>query len=245
MATREGVVELRRLESLDEFQATAELQRRVWGFDESDLVAPRLFGVFTRTGGSCLGAFLDGRLVGFALALAAFKRDGRPYWHSHMAAVEPALHHRGIGFLLKQLQRREAMEAGLDLIEWTFDPLQSRNAYFNLEKLGVEIEGYLPNFYGVTSSDLHGALPTDRLVAAWHLASRRTAARLAGQPARRVAGSATIEIPTRISEVSRTVAAGIQERVRTQFQDAFARRLRVAWFERTPESGIYHLARRG
>ena len=234
-------VEIRPLDSLAEFERTVSIQRRVWGFDEADLVAPRLFGVFSRIGGSCLGVFSGAEMIGFSLAFAAFKPGGRPYWHSHMAAIEPALHHRGIGYRLKLRQREEALGAGLDLIEWTFDPLQSRNAYFNIEKLGVEIEAYLPNFYGVTSSELHGSLPTDRLVAAWHLRSPRVLERLAGRRPAGAPAAFKIETPARISEISRDVAAKIQERVRAQFQDAFARNLRVTHFERTREGGAYHL----
>ncbi len=240
-ASQEGL-EIRPLESLAEFDRTLDLQKRVWGFDESDLVAPRLFGVFARTGGSCLGAFLKGELVGFTLAFAAFKTGGQRYWHSHMAAVEPALHHRGIGYLLKLRQREEALASGLDLIEWTFDPLQARNAYFNIEKLGVSIEGYLPNFYGVTSSELHGAIPTDRLVAAWHLRSRGVVGRIAGERPAPSTGERRIEIPARISEEPRDRAVTIQDRVRAEFLVAFAAKCRVTHFERGPDGGAYHLA---
>lgn len=245
MATRQARLErleIRPLESLDEFNLTIGLQRRVWGFDEADIVAPRLFGVFSHIGGSCLGVFVDGELVGYALAFAAIKAGGEPYWHSHMAAVHPALQHQGIGHRLKLRQRAEALGAGLDLIEWTFDPLQARNAYFNIEKLGVDVEAYLPNLYGVTSSELHGALPTDRLVAAWHLNSPKVLERLAGRRPRAVAGDFRISIPKRISEIPREQAARIQNRVRAQFREAFEKGLRVTRFERMPDSGSYHLA---
>lgn len=244
MAASQADLEIRTLESLADFNRTLCLQKRVWGFDESDLVAPRLFAVFARIGGSCLGAFLEGEMVGFALAFAGFKPSGRRYWHSHMAAVEPALHHRGIGYLLKLQQRKEALASGLDLIEWTFDPLQARNAYFNIEKLGVSVEAYLPNFYGVTSSELHGAIPTDRLVAAWHLRSRRVVDRIAGQRPASQSSRRRVEIPARISEERRDRAILIQDRVRAQFQAAFAAKCRVTHFERLPDGGAYHLAPR-
>ena len=244
MAASQADLDIRPLASLAEYYQSLGLQKRVWGFDESDLVAPRLFGVFARIGGSCLGAFLDGKLVGFTLAFAAFKPTGQRYWHSHMAAVEPALQHKGIGYLLKLRQREEAIACGLDLIEWTFDPLQARNAYFNIEKLGVRIEGYLPNFYGVTSSELHGAIPTDRLVAAWHLRSRRVVDRLAGKRPAHRGGGRRIEIPARISEEQRDRAVAIQDRVRAEFQAAFAAKYLVTHFERGAGSGAYHLAPR-
>ncbi len=235
-------LEIRPLESLEEFNLTLGLQKRVWGFDEADIVAPRLFGVFSHIGGSCLGVFLDSKLVGYSLAFSAFKFGGERYWHSHMAAVHPTLQHQGIGHRLKLRQRADALAAGLDLIEWTFDPLQARNAYFNIEKLGVDVEGYLPNFYGVTSSDLHGSLPTDRLVAAWHLRSSKVLERLAGTRSAADSGDSRIVIPARISEIPRRRAAEIQDRVRAQFQEAFERGLQVTQFERTPRGGIYHLA---
>lgn len=245
MATRQaglGPVEIRPLRTLEEFQSTLRLQSEIWGFDQADLVAPRLFGVFDRVGGSCLGTYLGGEIVGFSLAFAAFKPNGRRYWHSHMVGVRPHLHGHGVGYQIKLRQREEALAVGLDLIEWTFDPLQSRNAYFNVEKLGVDVQAYLLNFYGVTSSELHGALPTDRLVAAWNLRSPRAVACLEGRPSPSPESAERIEIPARISDVPRERAAKIQARVRGSFQAAFASGLRVSGFERTTEGGVYHLA---
>ncbi len=244
MATRQaglGPVEIRPLRTLEEFQSTLRLQSEIWGFDEADLVAPRLFGVFDRIGGSCLGAYLGGEMVGFSLAFAAFKPAGQRYWHSHMVGVESRLHGQGVGYQIKLRQREEALAAGLDLIEWTFDPLQSRNAYFNIEKLGVDVEAYLPDFYGITSSDLHGALPTDRLVAAWNLRGPRAVACLEDRPRPRAESAERIEIPARISDAPRERAAEIQARVRGSFQAAFASGLRVSRFERTESGGVYHL----
>lgn len=236
-------LEIRRLESLDEFDETLRLQKLIWGFDESDTVASRLFGVFNHIGGSSLGAFLDGKLVGYTLAFAAFKPNRKAYWHSHMAGVDPSIHNLGIGRKLKLRQRDEALAAGLDLIEWTFDPLQARNAFFNVEKLGTAVEAYIPNFYGVTTSDLHGHLPTDRLVAAWHLGSPSVVERLAGRRPKQGKLAKRIEIPARISEIPRPEAAEIQKRVREQFQGAFDKGLRVTGFERGRSHGSYLLER--
>ncbi len=242
-AAEAGRLTIRRLESLDDFGQTLRLQKLIWGFDDGETVAKRLFSVFNRIGGSSLGAFLGRRMVGFTLAFPAFKPDQKPYLHSHMTGVDPGNHNLGIGYQLKVMQLEEARAAGLDLIEWTFDPLQSRNAFFNVEKLGVEIDAYLPNFYGVTSSELHGALPTDRLVAAWHLDRASVRERLAGRGPTPTMGEASIEIPLRISEVPRPEAAAIQRSVRERFQASFAEGLRVVSFERTSRGGVYHLAR--
>ncbi len=245
MAARQaglGPVEIRPLRTLEEFQSTLPLQAAIWGFDDTDQVAPRLFGVFDRIGGSCLGAYLGGEMVGFSLAFAAFKPDGLRYWHSHMVGVSPGLHGQGVGYQIKLRQREEALATGLDLIEWTFDPLQARNAYFNIEKLGVDVRAYLPDFYGITSSDLHGSLPTDRLVAAWQLRSPRAVARLEDRPRTSTESAARIEIPARISDVPREEAARVQARIRQSFQAAFAGGLRVSRFQRTATGGTYHLA---
>ena len=244
MATREAELKrlsIRPLRSLDDYYATVHLQKRIWGFEDADRVAPRLFGVFNHIGGACLGAYLDEVMVGYTLAFAAFKADHRAYWHSHMAGVDPSKQGLGIGYQLKLRQREEALARGLDLIEWTFDPLQSRNAYFNIEKLGATVEAYLPNLYGVTSSELHGALPTDRLVAAWHLDQPSVTRRLAGTQPAPVRGQAAIAIPSRISDVPREEAAKIQALVRERFQAAFDANLRVTSFERTSDGGVYHL----
>ena len=245
MAARQaglGPVEIRPLRTLEEFQSTLPLQAEIWGFDDTDQVAPRLFGVFDRIGGSCLGAYIGGEIVGFSLAFAAFKPDGLRYWHSHMVGVSPGLHGQGVGYQIKLRQREEALATGLDLIEWTFDPLQARNAYFNIEKLGVDVNAYLPDFYGITSSELHGSLPTDRLVAAWRLGSSRVIARLEGRPRTCAESAARIEIPARIADVPREQAAGVQAHVRESFQAAFASGLRVSQFRRTATGGTYHLA---
>lgn len=238
-----GPVEIRPLSTLEDWALTLRLQREVWGYDESDQVPSRLFGVFLRTGGSCLGAFLDGEMVGFALAFPGFKPTGENYWHSHMVGVRNGLHGRGIGYLLKLRQRQAAIEAGVERIEWTFDPLQSRNAHFNICKLGVEAPKYLPNFYGTTSSTLHGGMPTDRLVAVWRLRSARVRERLSGVPPPSPSGSLQIAIPSRIDEVPRRQALALQLRLRGEFQRAFARGLKVTAFVRGARTGAYYLGR--
>ena len=244
MATSKADVnslEIHTLHTLEEFHQTFQLQKQIWGFDETDTVAPRLFGVYLRTGGSCLGAFLDGEMVGYTLAFAAFKPDHRVYWHSHMAGVAPTARNLGIGLKMKLRQREEAIAAGLDLIEWTFDPLQTLNAYFNIEKLGTSIEAYLPNYYGVTSSKLHGYRPSDRLVAAWHLERPAVRDRLQGRKVQTIQSLERIEIPFQISELSPQQTDAIQSRVREQFQAAFAENLVVVGFEHSSAGGVYHL----
>lgn len=237
-------VEVRTLTTLEEFQRILDLQKRIWGFDESDVVPPRLFGVHRHIGGSVLGAFAGGKMVGYTLALAGFKSSWRIYWHSHMAGVVPEMQGRGIGRRLKLRQREEALAAGIDLIEWTFDPLQARNAYFNLERLGVVVREYAPNLYGVTSSALHGSLPTDRLVAAWHLESPRVSACIAGKTPERADCAQTIDIPKDIAAAPREQALALQARLRAEFCTAFAGGFEVTGFDAAPSGGRYLLSRR-
>ncbi|MFZ1133728.1 MAG: GNAT family N-acetyltransferase, partial [Candidatus Korobacteraceae bacterium] len=145
-----------------------DLEFQVWGFRERDVVPSQMYVVAAKTGGQVVGAFVGDMMVGFVLAYAGI-RDSNPYLHSHMAAVLPEYRDLGVGRRLKLAQRDDALARGIPLIEWTFDPLQTRNAYFNICRLGAVAQRYLLDVYGATSSPLHAGLPTDRLVAEWHL----------------------------------------------------------------------------
>jgi predicted GNAT superfamily acetyltransferase len=133
-------------------------------------------------------------LVGLALAFVA-TREGLAYLHSHMVAVLDEYQNREMGRMLKLAQRENALDRGINLIEWTFDPLQLKNAHFNIERLGAIVRRYLPNLYGRTSSPLHAGLPTDRLVAEWWVRSQRVEAVLAGRPRTKGAHCERIGIP--------------------------------------------------
>jgi predicted GNAT superfamily acetyltransferase len=164
-------IEIRHCHSVEEFEACVRVERDVWKSADIDVVPIPLFVIASHTGGQVLGAFAGSELVGFVMAIAGW-RDGRPFLHSHMAAVADGYRNQGIGRRLKWAQREDALARGIQLIEWTFDPLVAKNAYFNFRKLGVMARRYLPNAYGITTSPLHGSLPTDRLVAEWHLDSK-------------------------------------------------------------------------
>ena len=159
---------IRRCLTLEEFHACVELQREVWGEEPLEVEPRTMFVVAAHTGGQVIGAFADDLLIGFILAVAGV-RDGRPYLHSHMAAIREAYRNQGIGRKLKLFQREEALQRGIAWIEWTFYPLEVRNAHFNLNRLGAVCRKYLPNLYGVTTSPLHRGLRTDRLLAEWYL----------------------------------------------------------------------------
>ncbi len=121
------------------------------------------------------------QMIGFCMAIPGLKAGGKTYLHSHMLGVLPDYRNSGVGRTLKLMQRDDALGRGIDLIEWTFDPLEIKNAFFNMERLGAIVRRYVPNQYGTTSSPLHGGLPTDRCIAEWWIASPRVKAILAGQ----------------------------------------------------------------
>ncbi len=239
-------VEIRELHDLAEFEATLPIQAAVWGFSEVDQVPSRLLGVARFIGGLVLGAYDGGRLVGFSLALPGRKPGGETYWHSHMTAILPAYQNCGIGRRLKLRQREEAIRAGVRRIEWTFDPLEIRNAYFNIERLGVIARSYIPNFYGITSSALHASLPTDRLVVEWHVESPRVKAIV-----ERGAGigknvEAAVTVPGEIAELKSNDAdraRAVQLRIGEELQRHFRSGLAVIGYRRTEEGGLFELGR--
>src|SRR5580700_2072884 len=185
-------VVVRKCAALQEFHACVALQREIWG--ESDLEVEPVTGfvVASETGGQVLGAFDDARLVGYTLALVGF-RDGVIYLHSHHTGVHQDYRDRGVGRMLKLFQREEALGRGIRFIQWTFDPLELRNAHFNLNRLGAICRQYKPNLYGVTTSPLHRGLATDRLLAEWQLDSPRVIAASNGLAKAATAEAAKIE----------------------------------------------------
>ena len=178
-AVKQGI-NIRMMEDAEEMSVCVELQQRIWGYDPIDTVPDQIFIVAKKTGGQVMTAYDLDTPVGFALAFAA-TREGRTYLHSHMVGVVEEYQNRGVGRLLKLAQREDALQRGIDLIEWTFDPLQLKNAHFNIQRLGAIVRHYIPNLYGRTSSPLHAGLPTDRLVAEWWVRSRRVEDVLAGR----------------------------------------------------------------
>ncbi|HEX4068209.1 MAG TPA: GNAT family N-acetyltransferase [Acidobacteriaceae bacterium] len=244
---------LRSAQGFDELEACVRLQIETWGYDETDVIPRRLFTVAQRIGGQAIGAFEGPRMVGMAMSLPgvkAPKADGTlpaPYLHSHMLAVSPGHRNLGIGRRLKLYQREEALSRGIGLMEWTFDPLEIKNAFLNIHRLGVIVRSYTPNFYGVSSSRLQGGLPTDRLHAEWWMESERVKAILHGTPTQPQEIQETIQVPKAISEwkaSSVPEAEAVQAENRRRFLDAFARGLAVVGFRVDAEgNGIYELAR--
>jgi predicted GNAT superfamily acetyltransferase len=162
-------VEIRPLREWEEYRACQDLQEEVWGEDFSEITPASILKIGQRLGGVSSGAFdPGGTLVGFVFGLTG-SEDGRPLHWSHMLAVRHERRGRGIGRKLKEHQRAVLLEAGVEEMTWTFDPLVARNAHFNLNRLGVEVVEYVPNMYGETGSRLHRGLGTDRFRVVWDL----------------------------------------------------------------------------
>lgn len=212
---------VRHCHGMSEFEACVRVERAVWKSSDVDVVPIPLFVVASETGGQVLGAFQGNDLVGFTMAIAGW-RGRKPFLHSHMTAVLENFSNQGIGRRLKLFQGEDALARGIALVEWTFDPLVTKNAYFNFMRLGAIARRYLPNIYGITTSPLHGSLPTDRLVAEWHLRSRRVLDTLSGKRSPPIASRKAVRIfiPSNIEELKTSHPAGaleVQSEAREQF----------------------------
>ena len=243
MAGSEKVIEIRQLSGLDEFPDVVRLQQAIWGFDDIELLPLRFLVVVVKVGGHVFGAYDGAEMAGFCFAIPGIKPGGLPYLHSHMLGVLPEYHNAGIGRRLKLRQRDEALLRGIGLIEWTFDPLELKNAFLNVEKLGAIVRRYYPNQYGTTSSPLHGGLPTDRCIAEWWIGTPRVRSILAGEavarnPQERISYPADI---ARIRTEDPARARQIQAANADRFLRAFENGLAVTGFARSQTEGTYLL----
>jgi predicted GNAT superfamily acetyltransferase len=252
------VIDIRKCEGFEEYEACVQLQIETWGYDESEMIPRKTFLLAQKIGGQVIGAFENEgsngshsrNLVGFAMSLPGIKTSGnrsRPYLHSHMLAVRESHRNQGIGAQLKWAQRREALSRGITHMEWTFDPLAIKNAFLNIHRLGAVAREYRNDFYGVSSSRLQGGLPTDRLIAEWILDSPRVEGVLAGQPPASFPIEERILIPTAIDswkadQAYRERALAVQIENRQRFQKAFSRGLAVLGFSRDQDgNGVFEL----
>jgi len=168
------------LSSCDQFRAVEGLQVAVWGMPDREVVPAHQLLAAVRTGGLVLGAFAGTVLVGFSYGFPAV-RTGARFFYSHMTGVLPEWQSRHVGFVLKCAQRTWALEQGYDRIVWTYDPLQARNAHFNLHRLGAEASRYYVNYYGEMTDALNRGLESDRLEVDWWIAHDRVRAHLEGR----------------------------------------------------------------
>jgi predicted GNAT superfamily acetyltransferase len=234
-------IEIRHCSGIPEYEQCVRIEHAVWGEDIS--VPSAIFVVARHTGGQVLGAFDHGKIVGFTLAIVG-SRHQKAFLHSHMTAVLPPYRDQGVGRRLKLFQRQDALERGIDVIEWTFDPLEFRNAHFNFERLGAIARRYIPDCYGVTASPLHAGLPTDRLVAEWWLDSERVKSILADNPLPSQPRVARILLPSnfeRMKNDDRRAALRVQEDVREQFMKWFGEGYVASAVESSPEATEYLL----
>jgi predicted GNAT superfamily acetyltransferase len=253
---------IRECTAIDELDNCIRLQREVFGLTDLEVTPRRHLIVSRQAGGWTLGAFVQETLVGFVHTLAAVRGGDEIFGYSHMMAVAQTYQNQGVGGRLKWSQRERMLQEGRSFIKWTWDPMQARNAHFNLNRLGVTVSTYAENFYGtdyVTSPTLQGVgedeiitgpgIDSDRLFADWQLRSPRVMAlanrasdsKIMTQP------QVTIQIPTAWAKLCKEDPAQAKQeqlRVRHEFQKAFAAGLVAAAFERSAEQPRYLLYER-
>lgn len=241
-------ITIRKCETLDELNACVMLQKEVWNFSDIDLMPLRIFVVSQKIGGQIIGAFHGGEMVGFVFSIPG-SRGGHSYLHSHMLAVRNSWRNHGLGRRLKLAQREDAIQRGYELIEWTFDPLEIKNAHLNLARLGAITRRYSINHYGYSSSPLQGGLPTDRLVAEWWLKSKRVVNLLEHKQPPQIQLVQRVEVPAQIyawkaSDADRPRAAEVQKRNRELLRAAFRDGLAALGYQRDEQgNGAFLLGR--
>ncbi|HWC96770.1 MAG TPA: hypothetical protein VG456_08475 [Candidatus Sulfopaludibacter sp.] len=243
MAGSEKVIEIRQLFHLDEFQDVLRLQKEIWGFDDVELLPLRFLVVVSKVGGHVFGAYDGDKMIAFCFAIPGIKPGNIPYLHSHMLGTLAEYRDLGIGRKLKLRQREDALARGIQLIEWTFDPLEVKNAFFNIERLGAIVRRYNENQYGLTASPLHGGLPTDRCYAEWWIDSPRVKTILAGGQCE-ASAHVRIAYPSDIGRIraeDNVRARAIQRTNAEKFMTAFAQGMAVTRFQRSPDEGTYLL----
>jgi predicted GNAT superfamily acetyltransferase len=251
--TSRSSVDIREVSTIEEYDACINLQREVFGLPDLEISPRRHLIVSNRAGGWTLGAFVEGRLIGFVHHLAAVKGD-YIFGYSHMMAVAADFQNKGVGAQLKWAQRTRALSEGRDYIKWTFEPMRARNAHFNLNRLGVVIREYAVNFYGTdysTNPAEQGSvsgMDSDRLFASWDLASPRVEALSRHEDFPLEDAERTIEIPADFAALLKSDPESAKRevlRVRNEFVQALRDGLVCRAFERDDERPRYLLYREG
>jgi predicted GNAT superfamily acetyltransferase len=245
-SARSGVlpaITVRKCTTLAEFQQCVRLQREIWDETDLEIEPATMFVVAAHTGGQVLGAFDGDRLVGYTLAVVGLLH-ATPYLHSHHTGVHADYRDRGVGRMLKLFQRDEALARDIRLVQWTFDPLELRNAHFNFNRLGAIARMFHANLYGVTTSPLHRGLATDRLVAEWHLDSSRVIAAISGIVNEPSSAPATIDVPVELERwklEDTEKVQGVQRHLREGFTKWFGRGYAALGTRQTPTGTQYIL----
>lgn len=231
-------IRIRAIDEVAEMRAVEELQKEVWGIPDLDVVPLTQLVAAKEAGGVLIGAFDGATLVGFVYGFPSYER-GRLAHHSHMLAVKPAYRNFDLGRRLKLAQRDHVIPQGIELISWTFDPLQSLNAHFNFNKLGVIADRYLPDFYGQEAASFLHQTGTDRLWVSW-LVSRERGNQMAGED------EIAIGIPSDINAlVQHSPELALKWRVETRraFTEALDAGYIVTSFVRDQNGGKYLLSK--
>lgn len=203
---------IRLLETPEDLTAAEALQRAVWPGSETDVVPTHLLVTAVHNGGLVLGAFDDGRMVGFVFGFPGLEStpDGPRAKHcSHMMGVDPAYRDKGIGFALKRAQWQMVRHQGLDHITWTFDPLVSRNAHLNISKLGAVCSTYRQSEYGDMRDGLNAGLPSDRFQVDWWINTQRVGKRLSKRPRKQLTLSSFLSADLEPAYALQTGADGL------------------------------------
>jgi predicted GNAT superfamily acetyltransferase len=201
----------------------------------------------SKIGGQAFGAYDGNRMVAFCIAIPGLKKpaldkNAQTYLHSHMLGVLPEYRNYGIGRMLKLKQREDALAHGVQLIEWTFDPLELKNAHFNIESLGCIVRRYVRNQYGNSSSRLQAGLPTDRCTAEWWIATDWVESAIERRDRKRPPIVARIAIPQDIARLKKEdpqAARAIQAEASGHFLTNFENALAVVGFEQSETAGTY------
>jgi predicted GNAT superfamily acetyltransferase len=244
-------IQIRECTTIEEFDNCVALQREAFGLPDLEISPRRHLIVSRQAGGWTLAAFAGSRMIGFVHHLAAVRPNNEIFGYSHMMAVARDYQNKGIGARLKWAQRERAMAEGRTFIKWTWDPMQARNAHFNLNRLGVTVNSYGDNFYGMDyytdpmqAMENRPGLQSDRLFARWNLNSPRVTALGSGLKSVREQPVASVAIPTEWSALVKRDpqrARDIQARVRAEFKQFFAQGLVCEAFERGAEESRYLL----
>ena len=250
-------IRIREIGEFAEIRAVEELQKEVWGIPDLDVVPSTQLVAAKEAGGVLIGAFDGETLVGFVYGFPSYER-GQLAHHSHMLAVKPAYRNFDLGRRLKLAQRDHVMAQGIELISWTFDPLQSLNAHFNFNKLGVIADRYLPDFYGEDAASFLHQTGTDRLWVSWFVSRERAPVNFdVGATLVRVgadespergdpisdAKHVAIEIPSNIDALPRETALKWRAETRWAFTEALQTGYVVESFARDQRVGKYLLTK--